>query len=98
LGGWDVLSVASIQAAAQTLRTIKPDAIILDAPNLGTASLAILKELRSRSSFGSVPIILISAKASWFTPQQLQAMKVRGAIARLFNPIILTQQVVDLLH
>ncbi|KOP23060.1 histidine kinase [Hapalosiphon sp. MRB220] len=103
LGGWDVLSVSSLNQGLEVL-TIKeallirkPDAIVLDAPMLETDSLGIIQEFIQHPLINDIPIILITTKASWFSRQQLQQMNIVGAIAKPFNPTQLPKQIAGLL-
>ncbi len=103
LGGWDVLSVSSLHQGLEVL-TIKealllrkPDAIVLDVPMLQTGSLGIIQEFITHPQINDIPIILVTAKASWFSRQQLQQMNIVGAIAKPFNPIQLPEQIAELL-
>ncbi len=96
LGGWDVLSVSSLESGLATLGNRQPDAILLDSPVLEGNALPFLHKLRQRVAI-SVPILLITARAKWFSPQQLREMGVKGAILKPFNPMTLPTQVAALL-
>lgn len=97
LGGWDVLSVSSLEAGLATLDSRQPDAILLDSPVLEMNAVPFIRKLR-RHIAKPVPILLITARAKWFSPQQLKEMGVEGAILKPFNPITLPDQVVALLN
>ena len=96
LGGWDVLSVSSLESGLATLDNRQPDAILLDSPVLEGNALPFFHKLRQRVAT-SVPILLITARAKWFSPQQLREMGVEGAILKPFNPMTLPAQVAALL-
>lgn len=98
LGGWNVLSVASLQEGLNLLKTNTPDAILLDLPKVETDGFTFIQELRDRLVTPSIPVLLITGKARWFTRQQLQELGVSGAIAKPFNPITLPTQISDLLN
>jgi CheY-like chemotaxis protein len=93
LGGWDVQSVASAQEGLDTAVTVQPDAIVLDISMLEIDGLAFLQKLRANPLTQLIPVVLLTAKARWFTAQQLQSFGVAGAIAKPFNPISLTNQI-----
>ncbi len=97
LGGWDVLSVSSLESGLATLDSRQPDAILLDSPVLEINAVPFIWRLRQHVA-QSVPILLITARAKWFSPQQLQEMGVEGAILKPFNPITLPAQVAALLN
>jgi CheY-like chemotaxis protein len=74
-----------------------PDAILLDTSTAEADALIFLEQLKQHSTSQSIPILLITARASWFTPNQLQDMGFTGAIAKPFNPCTLSTQVAQLL-
>jgi len=97
LGGWDVQSVASAQEGLDTAVAVQPDAIVLDISMLEIDGLAFLQKLRANPVTQLIPVVLLTAKARWFTAQQLQSFGVAGAIAKPFNPISLTNQIANAL-
>ncbi len=98
LGGWDVLAVSSVQQGLEILMTNKPDAILLDVPMLEADSFLLVQEFRDHPFTQSIPIVLVTAKARWFSPHQLQQRGIAGAIAKPFNPVALPTQVATILH
>ncbi|MER3492992.1 MAG: response regulator [Mastigocladus sp. ERB_26_2] len=104
LGGWDVLSVSSLSQGLEVLMLKeallirRPDAILLDMPMLATDGLGVIQEFRNHPLIQPIPIVLITAKASWFSPQQLKQMRIVGAIAKPFNPIKLPKQIAEILN
>jgi len=97
LGDWNVTESGSIQEAIALCRIDRPDAILLDTSTSETDALLFVEELKQHSIVQSIPIILLSSRANWFTPGQLQEMGFVGAIAKPFNPSTLTHQIADLL-
>lgn len=93
LGGWDVLAVASAQDGLDKALNMQPDAIVLDISIPGMDGFAFLQQLRANCLTQHIPVVLLSAKAGWFTPQQLQSLGVAGAIAKPFNPVSLTHDI-----
>lgn len=93
VGGWDVLAVASPQEGLDKAVAIQPDAIILDISMPAMNGFAFLQRLRANSITQHIPVVFLTAKARWFTPQQLQAFDVAGAIAKPFNPLSLTDEI-----
>ena len=91
LGGWDVQSVASAQEGLDTAVAVQPDAIVLDISMPGIDS--FLQKLRANPVTQLIPVVLLTAKARWFTPHQLQSFGVAGAIAKPFNPASLTNEI-----
>jgi len=97
LGGWDVQSVASAQEGLDTAVAVQPDAIVLDSSMLEIDGLTFLQKLRANPVTQFIPVVLLTAKARWFTPRQLQSFGVTGAIAKPFNPASLTNEIANAL-
>lgn len=87
----------SIQAGVALCQRTCPDVILLDASTPETDALIFIEQLKQHSMSQSIPIVLISARASWFTQPQLHQMGFAGAIAKPFNPATLPHQVSYLL-
>jgi CheY-like chemotaxis protein len=97
LGGWDVLSVASGREGLLKAEAEQPDAILLDVMMPGMDGLAFLRQLRSNPATQDIPVVLLTAMAHRFNQQQLLELGVRGAIAKPFNPVLLTDQIASAL-
>ncbi|HEY9673081.1 MAG TPA: response regulator [Waterburya sp.] len=97
LGGWDVYSVASVQQGLDRLVTMQPDAIILDLAIPGLDGFAFLQKQRANPVTRSIPVVLLTARAGWFTLKQLQPFGVVGVIAKPFNPVLLTTKIAKIL-
>jgi CheY-like chemotaxis protein len=97
LGGWDVHSVASAKEGLDRAVAVQPDAIVLDISMPGGDGFSFLQQLRANPVTQLIPVVLLTAKARWFTPNQLQPFGVAGAIAKPFNPISLTNQIANAL-
>lgn len=91
-GGWRVTLSNSIQEGIALCSTNCPDAILLDTSTSETDALIFVEQLKQHSVAQSIPIVLLSSRANWFTPGQLQEMGFVGAIAKPFNPTTLTAQ------
>jgi DNA-binding response OmpR family regulator len=97
LGGWRVTLSASIQRGIDLCIAVRPDVILLDTSTSEVDALLFVEQLKQYSLRQSIPILLITARASWFTPAQLQTMGFAGAITKPFNPSTLSAQVSYLL-
>ncbi len=93
LGGWDVLSVASVREGWNRLVAVQPDAIVLDISIPSREGLVFLQQVKANPATQSIPIVLLTARARWFTLKQLESFGVVGAIAKPFNPISLTNEI-----
>ena len=96
-GDWEVILSNSIQEGVSLCMTACPDVILLDASTSERDALIFVEELKQHSISQSIPILLITARASWFTSQQLHQMGFAGAIAKPFNPSTLSAQISHLL-
>ncbi len=96
-GGWSVTLSNSIQEGIDLCTTTSPDVILLDASTSETDALIFLEQLKQYSMTQTIPILLITARASWFTLKQLNQMGFAGAIAKPFDPFTLPAQVSRLL-
>ncbi|MBV8883251.1 MAG: response regulator [Chroococcidiopsidaceae cyanobacterium CP_BM_RX_35] len=95
LGGWHVIAATSIQEGLEKLTTERPDAILLDflIPD-ELDGLQFIRQLQNHQLWQTIPIVLITAKARWFTSQQIREI---GVIAKPFNPVSLPAQIAALL-
>jgi len=102
LAGWDVISIGSEQFHIDMTIVKRPDAILVDAllPQiypLGFIQRLLIKKLKKNQLTQSVPILLITDGAGWFTPEQLSALGITGAIAKPFDPTTLPTQIAQML-
>jgi CheY-like chemotaxis protein len=92
-GGWNVTVSRSIQEGVDLCISQRPDVILLDASVSETDALVFVEQLKCHSITQSIPILLITDRASWFTLGQLNQMGFAGAITKPFNPSTLIAQV-----
>ncbi|PSB12039.1 response regulator [filamentous cyanobacterium CCP1] len=97
LAGWDVETVASAQEGLRWLNAKHPDVILLDVLMPGMDAITFLHKLREIPSCQSLPVILLTVRARWFTSQKLQEMGVVEAIAKPFNPVTLPDTIANVL-
>lgn len=101
LAGWEVIPIDIAQISFETLILQRPDAILVDVlpktNGLGLRQELFIQKLREHSLTQSVPIVLMTDKAKWLTPKQLQAMDLKGVIAKPFDPITLPSQIAQIL-
>ncbi|MFH7244060.1 MAG: response regulator [Spirulina sp.] len=92
-GGWEVTSSRSIREGIFLCEKQHPDIILIDASTPEIDALLLIEQLKSYSRRLTIPIVLISAKANWFTTAELNQMGFLGAIAKPFNPHTLSAQI-----
>ncbi len=96
--GWQIISVASIQAGLEKLCIERVDAILLDTENLETDGISFIKKLKNDPFTRSIPVIFITAKAKSFLSHQLQALGIAGVMAKPFNARTLPIQLAGMLN
>lgn len=96
-GGWRVVVSNSIQKGIDLCTESTPDAILLDASTSESDALLFIEQLKERSISQSIPILLITDRANWFTLEQLNHMGFAGAVTKPFTPSILSAQISQLL-
>ncbi|MEP0872098.1 response regulator [Trichocoleus desertorum AS-A10] len=97
LAGWNIVVVSSAQAGLRCVAGKHPDVILLDFLTPGMDAKTFMHKLHSDPLTASIPVILLSARARWFTPLQLQQLGVVAAIAKPFNPMTLPDKIADAL-
>ena len=97
LGGWSVVVSHTIQEGIEFCLANTPDVILLDTSTAEIDALLFAEQLKRHSATRCIPILLITARASWFTLRQLNQMGFAGAITKPFNPSTLPGQVSRLL-
>jgi CheY-like chemotaxis protein len=96
LGGWEVIAVATPTEGADVSREKQPDAIVLDLAIDRVEGLSFIRSLKNNSLTGSIPILLITAYASWFSARHLHSIGVVGALEKPFNPITLPARMAEI--
>ena len=97
LGGWSVVLSRTIQEGIELCLASAPDVILLDTSTAEIDALLFAEQLKRHSAIRCIPILLITARANWFTLRQLNQMGFAGAITKPFNPSTLPGQVSRLL-
>ncbi|HSM81569.1 MAG TPA: response regulator, partial [Nodosilinea sp.] len=90
LGGWEVTLSESIQEGMKLCEKNRPDVILMDASTPESDALILIEQLKQYSVCQAVPILLISARADWFTLSEFRQMGFSGAIGKPFNPSTLS--------
>jgi CheY-like chemotaxis protein len=89
LAGWNVITVASAQEGLKQLTIAHPDAILLDVLMPGMDAITFVQRLHQNPLTQSIPVLLLTVRAPWFTPGKLQQLGIVAAIAKPFNPVTL---------
>lgn len=97
LGDWEVRLSESIQEGIELCKEKRPDVILMDASTSENDAILLVEQLKQYSVSQSVPILLISSRANWFTLKEFRQMGFSGAISKPFNPSTLSSQVYHLM-
>jgi len=97
LGGWNVILSKSIREGIRLCDQQNPSVILVDTSTLEIDALIFIEQLKLHSHDQSIPILLISSRANFFTTHQLQQMGFAGAIAKPFDPSVLPTHIANLM-
>ncbi|MBW4472176.1 MAG: response regulator [Stenomitos rutilans HA7619-LM2] len=97
LAGWTVITVSSAQEGLKRLASERPDVILLDLLMPGMNGITFIQNLYKNPAARTIPIILLTVQAGYFTPKKLQQLGVIDAIAKPFNPVTLPEMIAQTL-
>ncbi|WP_193180225.1 response regulator [Nisaea sediminum] len=93
VGGFELTSCASGQEALDCVAETAPDLIMLDVMMPGMDGPSTLIELRKREDVSGVPVIFMTAKTQQDEIRSLLELGAIGVIAKPFNPMKLSEEV-----
>jgi CheY-like chemotaxis protein len=97
LGGWETDVAESAQETLLKVATASFDAILLDVSMPDIDGLALYHKLQAQVGTRSIPVILLTAKALPSDQAQFAQIGVSGIITKPFDPVLISQQVADIL-
>ncbi|MBD1872923.1 response regulator [Nodosilinea sp. FACHB-131] len=97
LGGWEVRLSGSVQEGIKLCEEKRPDVILIDTSISESDAILLFEELKQYSFRQSVPLLLLSSRANWFTLKEFRRMGFSGAISKPFNPSTLSSQIYRLM-
>ena len=96
LGGYEVLSCASGQAALAEVQAFAPDLILLDMMLPQMTGLELLAQLSALIDLGKTPVVLLTGQSDEAAdPEELRRLGVRKLLHKPFNPLQLAAQLED---
>lgn len=98
LGGWRIVPASSIKEGINLCEQQRPDVILVDTSTPEIDALLFIEELKIYSAEYSVPILLISSRASWLSVERLHQMGFAGVINKPFNPLTLSHHISQILE
>ena len=90
---YHVIEASDGLEALEKLREYLPDLVILDVMMPEMDGFTFLRQLQSNLMIQNIPVVLLTATAHQLDPQQLPLLGVRGAIAKPFNVLSLTNEI-----
>ncbi|HJE29892.1 response regulator [Stutzerimonas nitrititolerans] len=92
IGGFEVLSCASAQAALAEVRAFAPDLILLDVMLPQMDGIELLRQLAGLVDLQQTPVVLLTGHLERERLTELQQMGVREVLQKPFDPLQLTAQ------
>ena len=97
VSGWNVLTADGGVAAIEMCREHRPDVVLLDMMMPDIDGLTTFERLQSDERTRDIPVILFTAKGRPGERQPWEQTRIRGMIAKPYNPMTLADQVSELL-
>ncbi len=98
VAGWEAVTVNSGQKGIEKALQESFDLILLDVMMPDMNGLTTFQQLRGNSATQSIPVILLTARASVEEYQQLMALGVTGVITKPFAAQSLVKQIREILQ
>jgi CheY-like chemotaxis protein len=97
VGRWEVVSAASGPEGIVEARRAAPDVILVDVMMPGCDGPTTLARLREDPATARIPVIFITAKAQRREIEEFLAMGAEGVIVKPFDPLMLPEQIRQIL-
>jgi len=98
VGGWEVDTAESGEAAWLRAVASPPDVVLLDVMMPEIDGVGTMQRFRSDPRTRDLPVILLTAKSWSATSTDWDDLNLAGVIAKPFDPMTLADQVADLLQ
>jgi CheY-like chemotaxis protein len=96
-GGWQTLLAHSGVEGLTVAQTGHPDAILLDVSMPEMDGFEMFEQLQENPATQNIPVILLTSKVLARDRKRFADLNVAGVITKPFNPLMIWQQVADLL-
>jgi len=83
--GWQVDSHSDGATAVETIRTVRPDLVVLDHMLPGKSGLDILMELRADPEFSTLPVLMLTARGQARDREQAEKAGVSRFMTKPFS-------------
>jgi CheY-like chemotaxis protein len=95
--GWRVLTADGGSAGYEQATRERPDAILLDVMMPDLDGPATLERLRAHPDTRAIPVVFLTAKVQAADHRRFATMPVSGVLTKPFDPMLLAEQVADVL-
>ena len=95
--GWTVLTADGGSAGYEQATRERPDAILLDVMMPDLDGPATLERLRAHPDTRAIPVVFLTAKVQAADHRRFATMPVSGVLTKPFDPMLLAEQVADVL-
>jgi CheY-like chemotaxis protein len=97
LGGFEVVEAADADGAVAAVDARPPDAVLLDVMMPSDDGPATLRRLRALPDGNDLDVVFLTAKVQAAEVARLEALGVRGVLAKPFDPMTLATELRTLL-
>ena len=95
---FEVITASNGHAGLERARDDQPDAILLDVMMPGLDGVSTFLKLQESETTRSIPVIFMTAKVQAADTKRLSDLGAKGIIAKPFNPMTLSDEVLQLLN
>lgn len=89
LGSFDVMHCASGQEALETLKTFRPQLVLMDVMMPGMDGPETMRRMRQMNEGADLPVVFMTARVQTHEQKQYMALGAVGVIAKPFDPMLL---------
>ncbi|MEJ1990570.1 MAG: response regulator [Maritimibacter sp.] len=83
--GWAVTPHANGETAAETVRNVRPDVVVLDVMLPGRSGYDILRDLRADPAFAALPVLMLTARGQKKDRELADALGVTRFMTKPFS-------------
>ncbi|BBC24103.1 response regulator [Pseudanabaena sp. ABRG5-3] len=94
---WKVITARTGQEGLAAIALVRPDAILLDIQMPEMDGFAVLEELQANPHLFNIPVVLLTALVELTEPQNIDRLRVRGAISKPCHPTQISSQISQIL-
>ncbi len=96
IGGLNVTAFEGAHAALAGMATAQPDLIVMDVMMPEIDGPTALKQLKRMEEVAHIPVVFMTARVQPHELRDYMALGAAGVISKPYDPVTLTQQLVDI--